>query len=333
MRLVNQLFSSFRNTNGFYDPLCSTERVKAIERRMYVRKAVVLGGLGFLGYHICQELLENSVEVVCIEKQDPRENLVMDEKLLYMGRNASFEWIQGDLDHEDERLFAKISEADTVYHMASPVSLESKWQLKNQTVQQATKWIQTISHSMKKEAMVVFPSTVEVYGDVPGLITEETPPQPTSPYGLIKYELEQSIIKEANAHQLRYLILRLPTVYGPWQRADMTFTQLLNHEDDIYKDRSTLDALYVTDVAKGFVHAAAQRDQSGVYHLTSGKRDQWFIGARLLGAREDLLKESQTRSSLSPKKAEEQLQFRASVPIEEGIRLQEEHVQRRNRLG
>lgn len=297
-----------------------------------MQKAVVLGGLGFIGYHLCQELLEKGVEVVCIEKQDPREYPELDEKLMYMGRNAAFDWMLGDLDDTDGCLFTKISEADTVFHMASPVSLESKWQLKNQTVQQATRWIQAISQAMKKDAMLIFPSTVEVYGDVPGLITEETPPQPISPYGLIKYELEQSIAKEAEAHQLRYSILRLPTVFGPWQRTDMTFAQLLNHEEEIYKDRSTLDALYVTDVAKGFVQAATKRDRSSIYHLTSGKRNQWFIGAKLLGACEELLKESYTRSSLSPKKAEEQLQFTASVTIEEGIRQQEEHVQKRNRF-
>ncbi|MFK3937306.1 NAD-dependent epimerase/dehydratase family protein [Alkalihalobacillus sp. NPDC078783] len=297
-----------------------------------MRRAVVLGGLGFIGFHLCQELLENGVEVVCIEKQDPHAYPELDEKLMYVGRNASFEWMLGDLDDKDERMYAKLKEADTVFHMASPVSLESKWQLKNQTVQQATKWIQTICQSMKKDAMLIFPSTVEVYGDVPGLITEETPPQPTSPYGLIKYELEQSIAKEAVAHQLRYAILRLPTVYGPWQRADMTFAQLLNNEEEIYQDRSTLDALFVTDAVKGFVQVAGQGDQSSMYHLTSGKRDQWFIGAKQLGAGEELLKASQTKSSLSPKKAEEHLQFRPDISIEEGIRQQEEHVQKRNRM-
>lgn len=83
----------------------------------------------------------------------------------------------------------------------------------------------------------------------------------------------------------------------------MTFAQLLNHEEEIYKDRSTLDALYVTDVAKGFVQAATKRDRSSIYHLTSGKRNQWFIGAKLLGACEELLKESYTGNSHSlPKK-------------------------------
>ncbi|MCM2675094.1 NAD-dependent epimerase/dehydratase family protein [Alkalicoccobacillus plakortidis] len=295
-----------------------------------MEKAVVTGGLGFIGYHLCQALLEAGLEVVCIEQPNETSIQGMDEKLLAMGRNALFEHISGDLDKEDSTIADRLSRADVVFHMASPSSKDSKWPMKHQTILQATKWVQFLCGSMKDDARILFPSTVEVYGDVPGLITEDTPLQPVSSYGMIKAEIELCVQKEAQLNNLNYTILRLPTVYGPWQRPDMTFAQILSEEAEVYQDRSTLDALFVDDVVNGFVLAAKSTNQSDIFHLTSGEQGQWFVAAQKLGAKADILKRTHSRSSLSPKKAEQQLGFNVTVTIEEGLRRQKEHMDKWN---
>ncbi|TSB46141.1 NAD-dependent epimerase/dehydratase family protein [Alkalicoccobacillus porphyridii] len=297
-----------------------------------MKKAVVTGGLGFIGYHLCQALLEEGVEVICIDINQKEWKQEHEEKLMRMGRNALFEFFHMDLDQIDSRLKTHLSSADVVFHMASPVSKDSKWPMKHQTIHQANMWVQQLCEGMKENAKFIFPSTVEVYGDVPGLITEDTPLQPVSPYGVIKADVEEYIKKQTPTNSVHYQIVRLPTIYGPWQRPDMTFCQLIRKQQDIYQDRSTLDVLYVTDAVAGLILSANSNDTSEIYHLSSGEEGRWFTCAKLLGAEADLLKRTHSRSSLSPDKAKNQLGFEARMPIEEGIQLQIDHEKQWQKL-
>ncbi|MDQ0207928.1 NAD-dependent epimerase/dehydratase family protein [Alkalicoccobacillus murimartini] len=291
-----------------------------------MKRAVVTGGLGFIGYHLCQALLENGVQVVCIDQRKAEREHEQDEKVMGMGRNSLFQHLDGDLSKENKKIVEEVSTADVVFHLASPSTKDSKWPTMNQISHQACTWIQFLCHSMQEHSRLLFPSTVEVYGDVPGLITENTPLQPTSPYGMIKAEVERCIQKEAEAKSIHYDILRLPTIYGPWQRSDMTFAQLLNEEQNVYQDRSTLDVLYVEDVVKGFILAAESTNPSDIYHLTSGQEGQWFQAAESLGAEAEVLKRTHSRSSLSPDKAREQLGFDPTTSLEEGLLKQKDHL-------
>lgn len=307
-------------------PLCKIEEgCVFLERRKRVKKAVVTGGLGFIGYHLSQALLEKGIEVISVDVRIKEKALEQEEKLMGMGRNALFSYVEGNLDEDNHNLDHHISTADAVFNLASLASQDSKWQTKHQTIQQATNWIQHICKQMKASSTLIIPSSVEVYGDVPGLITEETPLQPVSSYGIIKAAIEDCVKQQAESYKLTYQIVRLPTIYGPWQRPDMTFYQLISEQSVVYQDRSTLDILYVDDAVKGLLLAADSNHGSSIYHLSTGEEGQWFEAAKQLGAEPDVLKRTHSRSSLSPKKASEYLDFSVRVSIEEGIEHQKQH--------
>jgi nucleoside-diphosphate-sugar epimerase len=70
---------------------------------------------------------------------------------------------------------------------------------------------------------LIFLSSVKVNGeasppDAP--FTEETPPAPSDPYGLSKWEAEQALHEVAKHTGLEVVIVRLPLVYGPGVRAN-----------------------------------------------------------------------------------------------------------------
>jgi len=78
-----------------------------------------------------------------------------------------------------------------------------------------------IEHGVKR---FIFISSVKAMGESSRHpFSEKTPPHPTSPYGISKWEAEQTIMR--CKHKLEYVILRPPMVYGPNVRGN--FLQLL----------------------------------------------------------------------------------------------------------
>src|SRR3989344_5339594 len=76
---------------------------------------IVTGGAGFLGSHLCEKLLENGEEVICID------NLITgsEENVSHLKNNPNFKFIEADASWG---LPEEITEADQIYHLASPAS-------------------------------------------------------------------------------------------------------------------------------------------------------------------------------------------------------------------
>ena len=75
-------------------------------------KILITGGAGFIGSHLCEKLLKNRKEVLCVD------NLYTGQRnnILSMLDNSSFEFMQHDI------TFPLFVEADQIYNMACPAS-------------------------------------------------------------------------------------------------------------------------------------------------------------------------------------------------------------------
>jgi dTDP-glucose 4,6-dehydratase len=78
-------------------------------------RAVVTGGAGFIGSHLCERLLAEGYEVVCMDNISTG---TLENVAPLLAREADFEYV----DHDVSASINLPGELDAVYHFASPAS-------------------------------------------------------------------------------------------------------------------------------------------------------------------------------------------------------------------
>lgn len=126
---------------------------------------------------------------------------------------------------------------------------------------------------------VVFLSSAAVYGEnvQHGVITESTPVQPTSFYGIGKFAAERLLLKATAAVRSSLLILRPALVYGPnepgtyYGPSGFLKSAIENREIVLWGDGTELrEFLYVDDVAQ-LIARLTVSDVQGVLNVVSGR--------------------------------------------------------------
>jgi dTDP-glucose 4,6-dehydratase len=123
-----------------------------------IRRAVVTGGAGFLGSHLCEHLLERGVEVVCLD------NFLTGtpENVLHLIDSPGFRLIRCDVTD-----FVHVpGPVDLVLHFASPASPLDYLKMPIETLKVGSLGtLHTLGLAQEKGARYVLASTSEVYGD------------------------------------------------------------------------------------------------------------------------------------------------------------------------
>lgn len=126
-------------------------------------KAIVTGGAGFLGSHLCRKLLSENYEVLCIDNflTSTGENIVDLE-----GKNG-FKFLKYDVINK----LPEDLKADEIYHLASPASPNIHSQKSYHSLAFETMQVNTVGTwniielAVNNNAKFLFASTSEVYGD------------------------------------------------------------------------------------------------------------------------------------------------------------------------
>src|SRR4051794_41362241 len=123
-----------------------------------IRRAVVTGGAGFLGSHLCEHLLDRGVEVVCLD------NFLTGSpsNVLHLMERPGFRLIRCDVTD-----FVHVPGAvDLVLHFASPASPLDYLKMPIETLKVGSLGtLHTLGLAHEKGARYVLASTSEVYGD------------------------------------------------------------------------------------------------------------------------------------------------------------------------
>lgn len=130
-----------------------------------------------------------------------------------------------------------------------------------------------IRHGVKK---IIHASTSSVYGkNALGIENQEL--NPISPYGLTKLAAENLIKAYSQFSDLNHAILRLFSVYGPWQRPDMAISRFIEQISTgqkvfIHGDGSqSRDVTYVGDVVRAFNLSIDDKTNGRTFDIASGK--------------------------------------------------------------
>ena len=184
-----------------------------------IRRAVVTGGAGFLGSHLCEQLLERGVEVVCLD------NFLTGspDNVLHLMEHPGFRLVRCDVTD-----FVHVpGPVDLVLHFASPASPIDYLKMPIETLKVGSLGtLHTLGLAREKGARYVLASTSEVYGDpLQHPQTEEywgnvNPVGPRGVYDEAKRFSEALTTAYRTSKGTDTGIVRIFNTYGPRMRAD-----------------------------------------------------------------------------------------------------------------
>jgi UDP-glucose 4-epimerase len=175
---------------------------------------LVTGGAGFIGSHLCDELVNQGHRVSVID------NLILgrEKNIAHLFSLPEFKFYKRDiLDHIFlENLFSK-NQFDVVFHLAANSDIQKGG--KDPTVDYELTFMTTfnILKYIKKYKIkcLVFASTSAIYGETSDLLTEDYGPlQPVSNYGAGKLASEAYISAFSANYNIQTWITRFPNVVG-----------------------------------------------------------------------------------------------------------------------
>jgi nucleoside-diphosphate-sugar epimerase len=188
-------------------------------------KCLVTGAAGFIGSHLCEELLRLGHDVVGIDAFIPYyPEAVKKRNQAALLTQPRFRFHRLDLRHD--ALDPVLKDVDVIYHLAAMAGLVQSWTdfdgywtcnaLATQRLLEATR------RSSGQLRRFVYASTSSVYGRFASG-DETLPTKPISPYGITKLAAENLCRAHAEAYGLPVVVLRYFSVYGPRQRPDMGY--------------------------------------------------------------------------------------------------------------
>ena len=298
-------------------------------------RALVTGGAGFLGSHLCERMLNEGHEVVCMD------NLVTGnpDNIAHLFGRDDFTFIN----HDTTNFIYVAGDLDYILHFASPASPKDYLQLPIQTLKVGSLGTHNaLGLAKEKGARLLLASTSEVYGD------PKVRPQPESYWGNVNPVGPRGVYDEAKRfaeamtmayhryHGVETRIVRIFNTYGPRMRLDdgralpNFMAQALRGEDlTVFGDGSqTRSFCFVSDLIDG-IHRLLMSDEVeptniGNPHEISIKefaeRVIGLVGTGSKIAYKDLPVDDPKVRRPDITKARERLSWEPKVSLEDGLK-------------
>lgn len=229
------------------------------------KRVLVSGGAGFLGSHLCERLLNEGSDVICIDNfySGTRDNII------HLMQNPHFELIRHDV------TFPLYVEVDEIFNLACPASpVHYQWDPVQTTKTSVHGAINLLGLAKRTKAKILQASTSEVYGDPAVHPQNESYWGNVNPIGIRSCYDEGKRCAETlffdyyRQHQVKIKVARIFNTYGPRMhpndgRVVSNFiTQALNNQEiTIYGDGSqTRSFCYVDDLIDAFLKLMASDD-------------------------------------------------------------------------
>lgn len=237
-------------------------------------RVLVTGGAGFLGSHLCDTLIAQGADVLCID------NFFTGSKdnIRHLFSHPYFELTRHDVIHT---FFAEV---ERIFHMACPASpIHYQYNAIKTIKTSVMGTINMLGLAKRTKARILLSSTSEVYGD------PEVHPQPESYWGRVnpigirscydegKRVAETLMMDYHRQNEVQIRICRIFNTYGPRMAVDdgrvisNFIVQALRGEPlTVYGDGSQTRAFcYVSDMIKGLTAMMEQPEFTGPVNLGS----------------------------------------------------------------
>lgn len=248
---------------------------------MKQKQILVTGGTGFIGNHLCRELVKDTNNyVICLDNNSTGKIQNISDLLNY----SNFEFYRHDV------TMPLYLEVDEIYHLACPASPAAYQKNGIKTIKtNIVGTLHMLGVAKRTKARILLSSTSEIYGDPTISPQSESyfgnvnPVGPRACYDEGKRASETLMIEYHRHHNVDIRIARIFNTYGPTMdpkdgRVVSNFiNQSLNGENiTIYGDGSqTRSFCYVEDMVRGLIKLMMNNTVTGPVNL--GNPDEWTI--------------------------------------------------------
>jgi len=244
------------------------------------KTALVTGAAGFIGSHLVDRLVDEGWTVVGLDNFDAfYDRRTKEQNIAPHAGNHRFSLVEGDVRDADalRRCFSK--PIDVVVHLAARAGVRPSIDDPVGYQEVNVAGTQALLEATRRAGVrrFVFASSSSVYGINPRVPWSEDDHvlQPISPYASTKVSGELLGHVYSHLYGIRFISLRLFTVYGPRQRPDLAIHKFARHILDgrpiqVFGDGTTRrDYTYIDDVIDG-VRAALDYDRSAYEVINLG---------------------------------------------------------------
>ncbi len=311
-------------------------------------KIMITGGAGFIGSHLCDELLKDSHEIIVLARNESKL-----DNISHILNKITVEKVDVT-DFTNLGISIEKNKPDVIIHLAGETSHSKSFENPLYDTDVNTKSTLFILEKIKTlnlKCRFILGSTFIVIGRPANLpVTEETPCNPTTIYGANRLASENYCTIYHNVYGTDALVFRITNSFGPREQyvsnknaINFLIYKAFKGEEITIFDKGSFfrDVIYVSDVVSA-IKTIMQKGQAGnIYWISSGRKT-WFYE---LG---DWLKEltnSQVKYIESPqytKKVDvgnflvdnsklKSLGWSIKTPVKEGIRKTLEYFTSQNR--
>lgn len=291
-------------------------------------RAVVTGGAGFVGSHVCEALLARGDEVHVLDN-------------LATGSRANVpdgaRMHEGDIRADADALFDEVR-PEVCFHLAAQADVGTSVESPELDADvNVIGTLRVLEAARRHGTQLVFSSTGgALYGECERPAREDDPREPFSPYGTSKLAGEEYLATWNRLHGARHVTLRLGNVYGPRQLAKLEggvvaiFMERLagGERCRIFGDgRQTRDFVFVGDVVAAMLASVGR--EGGVFNVGTGREtsvNELYDLCREIAGSEAEPEHAPprqgelSRSFLDPSLAGKELGWQARHGLEEGLR-------------
>ena len=281
-------------------------------------RALVTGGLGFIGCNMTNQLLLDGHEVVVFDNAS-RADVMSNLEWLRAQHPGRVNWVQADI-RDSAAVARAIEGAGMVFHFAAQVAVTtSVTDPRTDFEVNALGTVNVLEAARRINPMpiVLYTSTNKVYGNLEGVrveegetryqlvdyklgIPESFPLDFHSPYGCSKGASDQYVRDYHRIYDLPSIVFRMSCIYGRRQMgnedqgwvAHLARTALQGGEIRIFGDgKQVRDLLYVDDLIDAMLSAVRRIDRTAgeVYNLGGGPANTISVWAELREHLKDLL--------------------------------------------
>jgi dTDP-glucose 4,6-dehydratase len=310
-------------------------------------RAVITGGAGFLGSHLCDYLVEKGWDVLCID------SLITgaDANIAHLMAHPRFRMVRQDV----TRYIDVPGPVDYVLHFASPASPVDYMKLPIQTLKVgALGTHNSLGLALAKKAKYMLASTSECYGDPQESPQRETywghvnPIGPRGVYDEAKRFAEAMTMAYHRSHGVDTRIVRIFNTYGPRMRLNdgralpnFVHQALTGQPIAVYGDgKQTRSFCYVSDLIEGIYRLMLSDEHEPtnignpqeITILEFAERVRALMGVTAPIVFKPLPVDDPKRRCPDISKAKRLLNWEPKVALEEGLRLTIEYFRKQKEL-
>ena len=245
-------------------------------------KIMITGGTGFVGSHLCDELIKDKHEMILLARNDNKK-----ENVIKNIHEINLEYVDVTNFSDLEKSIEK-NKPDVIFHLAGETSHKKSFENTMYDVDVNSKSTLCILEKIKNldlKCKFILGSTFVVIGKPQKLpVNEDTPCNPTTIYGANRLASEIYCKIYHNVYNLDTTVFRITNSFGPREQIIPTknavnyliYKAFKKEEVTIYNQGKFFrDIIYISDVVSGIKSIMLNGKPGNLYWISSGKKT-WF---------------------------------------------------------